>query len=43
MSAYEVVSIIVRARREGVTLFTKADGKLGWKGAQRLQTCFWPS
>ena len=23
------------ARREGVTLFAKADGKLGWKGAQR--------
>jgi DNA (cytosine-5)-methyltransferase 1 len=35
MSAHEVVSIIVQARREGVTLFAKADGKLGWKGAQR--------
>ena len=35
MSAYEAVSIIVRARRERVTLFAKADGKLGWKGAQR--------
>ena len=35
MSAHEAVSIIVRARREGVTLFAKADGKLGWKGAQR--------
>ena len=35
MSAYEAVSIIVRARRERVTLFAKADGKFGWKGAQR--------
>ena len=43
MSAHEAVSIIVRARREGVTLFAKADGKLGWKGAQGLQTRFWPS
>ena len=29
MSARETISIIVRARREGVTLFAKADGKLG--------------
>jgi hypothetical protein len=35
MSWREALSIIVRARREGVTLFTKADGKLGWKAAQR--------
>lgn len=31
MSARETISIIVRARREGVTLFAKADGKLGLK------------
>ncbi len=32
MSACEAVSIIVQARREGVVLFAKVDGKLGLKG-----------
>ena len=31
MSARDTLRIIVRARREGVTLFAKADGKLGLK------------
>ena len=31
MSAREALQIIVRARREGVVLFSKADGKLGLK------------
>jgi hypothetical protein len=35
MSLREALQIILRARREGVTLFIQVDGKLGWKAAQR--------
>jgi hypothetical protein len=31
MSWRETASIVIRARREGVTLSAKADDKLGWK------------
>lgn len=31
MNRREPVSIIIRARREGVVLSARADGKLGWK------------
>jgi DNA (cytosine-5)-methyltransferase 1 len=35
MSAREAVQAIVRARREGVELFARDDGKLGWKARPR--------
>ena len=35
MNVRETVSIIVRARRQGVELFAKADRKLGWKASPR--------
>ena len=33
MSWRETLQIIVRARHEGVKLFARADGKLGWKAS----------
>ena len=35
MSWRETAALIVRARREGVTLTAKADGKLGLKADRR--------
>ena len=35
MSWRETAALIIRAYREGVALSVKADGKLGWKAAQR--------
>jgi hypothetical protein len=35
MSVSETLQIIIRARREGVTLIGRADGKLGWRANLR--------
>jgi hypothetical protein len=40
MSWRETAALIIRARREGVTLTARADGKLGWKADRPLSEEF---
>jgi hypothetical protein len=35
MSVQETLQLITRSRREGVTLFARSDGKLGWRANPR--------
>ena len=35
MNSIEPATIIIRARRQGVELFARADGRLGWKASPR--------